>query len=418
MNKTSPIDRLISATRLNDTVRANPELYETTILRLKSIAEQLGLPLDVKVVYSSSRRVEHITISGMVWLIYDQYLGQTMNMLNRLFIEAEDAHPSLVYFHKVLAERLVDAGQLANALHCAAAYHSSREVLRSRSSDYTWRNVLTKTHERFLLYHEFGHRIFSNPALMPVIREHVQFLIQHQAQVTRRPLKTILRSMRKAPSAARHHQNLKAAIRDLRLEYESEEGRYYRQAQLSSLAQPQTEEEVFCDVFASDFVLMEGLNDGDDLIKVLRAIYVGLYHLQTLEYLRRFPSLTNDSTDWLTDKMPHIQLRSHCLRSHLIFLYQTELRVKQQLDDNLVADSIRAFEIQLMEDQKRHYDVIYDSAIRLCDSLRRNDTLPELGRETMARLQAGLQDSQSTSTPLPTDDELKKIILIFTGWLP
>ncbi|WP_234012001.1 hypothetical protein [Cronobacter sakazakii] len=138
MNKTSPIDRLISATRLNDTVRANPELYETTILRLKSIAEQLGLPLDVKVVYSSSRRVEHITISGMVWLIYDQYLGQTMNMLNRLFIEAEDAHPSLVYFHKVLAERLVDAGQLANALHCAAAYHSSREVLRSRSSDYTW----------------------------------------------------------------------------------------------------------------------------------------------------------------------------------------------------------------------------------------------------------------------------------------
>ncbi len=281
-----------------------------------------------------------------------------------------------------------------------------------------WRNVLTKTHERFLLYHEFGHRIFSNPALMPVIREHVQFLIQHQAQVTRRPLKTILRSMRKAPSAARHHQNLKAAIRDLRLEYESEEGRYYRQAQLSSLAQPQTEEEVFCDVFASDFVLMEGLNDGDDLIKVLRAIYVGLYHLQALEYLRRFPSLTNDSTDWLTDKMPHIQLRSHCLRAHLIFLYQTELRVKQQLDDNLVADSIRAFEIQLMEDQKRHYDVIYDSAIRLCDSLRRNDTLPELGRETMARLQAGLQDSQSTSTPLPTDDELKKIILIFTGWLP
>ncbi|ELQ6039197.1 hypothetical protein R2226_003367 [Cronobacter sakazakii] len=418
MNKTSPIDRLISATRLNDTVRANPELYETTILRLKSIAEQLGLPLDVKVVYSSSRRVEHITISGMVWLIYDQYQGQTMNMLNRLFIEAEDAHPSLVYFHKVLAERLVDAGQLANALHCAAAYHSSREVLRSRSSDYTWRNVLTKTHERFLLYHEFGHRIFSNPALMPVIREHVQFLIQHQAQVTRRPLKTILRSMRKAPSAARHHQNLKAAIRDLRLEYESEEGRYYRQAQLSSLAQPQTEEEVFCDVFASDFVLMEGLNDGDDLIKVLRAIYVGLYHLQALEYLRRFPSLTNDSTDWLTDKMPHIQLRSHCLRAHLIFLYQTELRVKQQLDDNLVADSIRAFEIQLMEDQKRHYDVIYDSAIRLCDSLRRNDTLPELGRETMARLQAGLQDSQSTSTPLPTDDELKKIILIFTGWLP
>ncbi|MDT3641040.1 hypothetical protein ROM51_21000, partial [Cronobacter sakazakii] len=108
----------------------------------------------------------------------------------------------------------------------------------------------------------------------------------------------------------------------------------------------------------------------------------------------------------------------HCLRAHLIFLYQTELRVKQQLDDNLVADSIRAFEIQLMEDQKRHYDVIYDSAIRLCDSLRRNDTLPELGRETMARLQAGLQDSQSTSTPLPTDDELKKIILIFTGWLP
>lgn len=418
MKKTSSIDRLITATRLNIGARVNETLYETTILRLKSIAEQLGLPLDIKIVYSSTRRVEHVTVSGVSWLIYDQYIGQTMNMLNRLFIESEDAHPSLIYFHKVLAERLIDVGQLANALHCASVYHSSREVLDPRHSDETWRNLLTRTHERFLLYHELGHRVFSKPTLLPVMREHVQFLIQHQVQVKKKPLNEALESFRDRPTAALHHQDFDAAIRDIRLGLESEEGQRFRQAQLSSLAKSQTEEEVFCDIFASDFVLAEGLLDGEDPIRILRAIYVGFYHLQALEYLKRFPSLSSTYTDWQTDNMPHIQSRGHCLRAHLIFLYQTELRVKQHLDEALVTDKVSAFEVQLMEDQKRHYDVIYDSAQRLCENLRVNDWLSVLGEETMKTLHNGLNYPESVPSKLPDDHDLRTIILIMTGWLP
>jgi hypothetical protein len=414
----SPIDRLVAATRLNVEARINWKLYETTVLRLKSIAEQFGLPLDVKVVYSSTRRVEHVTLAGETWLIYDQYIGQTMNMLNRLFIEASNAHPALVYFHKILAERLVEVGQLAGALHCASVYHSSRDVLSSKRSDEAWRDLLTRTHERFLLYHEFGHRVFASHTLMPVMREHVQFLIQHQIGVKKRSLQEVLDAFREAPSAAMHHQDFDASIREIKLQYESEEGQRFNQAQLVSLTQSQTEEEVFCDVFASDFVLAEGRLDGADIERVLRAIYVGFYHLQALEYLRRFPSLSSAPVNWQADNMPHIQSRGHCLRAHLIFLYQIELQVERHLDDDTVADKVRAFEIQLMEDQKHHYDVVFDSAMRLCDKLRADEWISELGEEAMRTLRHGLNSPESVTPQLPNDDDLRTAILIMTGWLP
>lgn len=418
MKNSSPIDRLVAATRLNVEARINWKLYETTVLRLKSIAEKFGLPLDIKVVYSSARRVEHVTLAGEVWLIYDQYIGQTMNMLNRLFIEATNAHPALVYFHKVLAERLVEVGQLASALHCASTYHSSRDVLCAKRSDEAWRDLLTRTHERFLLYHEFGHRVFASPTLMPVMREHVQFLIQHQIGVKQRSLQDVLESFRDTPSAAMHHQDFDASIREIKLQYESEEGQRFRQAQLVSLAESQTEEEVFCDVFASDFVLAEGRLDGADIARVLRAIYVGFYHLQALEYLRRFPSLSSASVNWQADNMPYIQSRGHCLRSHLIFRFQAELQVERQLADDTVADEVRSFEIQLMEDQKRHYDFVFDSAMRVCDSLRADDWISELGEEAMRTLRDGLNSPESVTPQSLNDDELRTVILIMTGWLP
>lgn len=418
MKNSSPIDRLIAATRLNVEARINWKLYETTVLRLESIAEQFGLPLNVKVVYSSTRRVEHVTLAGEVWLIYDQYIGQTMNMLNRLFIEASNADPALAYFHKVLAERFVEVGQLASALHCASTYHSSRDVLRSNRSDEVWRDLLTRTHERFLLYHEFGHRVFASPTLMPVKREHVQFLLQHQIGMKQRSLQDVLESFRDAPSAAMHHQDFDASVGEIKLHYESEEGQHFTQAQLISLAEPQTEEEVFCDVFASDFVLAEGRLDGADIAQVLRAIYVGFYHLQALEYLRRLPSLSSASAKWQADNMPYIQSRGHCLRSHLLFLYQAELKVERQLDDDTITDEVHTFEIQLMEDQKRHYDVVFDSAMRLRDSLLADNWISELGEQAMRTLRDGLNSPESVTPQLPNDDDLRTVILIMTGWLP
>ncbi len=253
---------------------------------------------------------------------------------------------------------------------------------------------------------------------MPVVREHVQFLLQHQIGVKQRSLQDVLELFRDAPTAALHHQDFDASIREIKLHYESEEGKNFKQAQLISLAEPQTEEEVFCDVFASDFVLAEGRLDGADIARVLRAIYVGFYHLQALEYLRRLPSLSSANANWQADNMPYIQSRGHCLRSHLLFLYQTELQVERQLDDDTVAEEVRTFEIQLMEDQKRHYDVVFDSAMRLRDSLLADNWISELGEEALRTLRDELNSPESVTPQLPNDDDLRTAILIMTGWLP
>lgn len=407
-----PIDRFIATTRTNRQDRVLAASYELAIERLRSMAEHFGLQVEVKVVYSSARRIEHITLAGKNWLIYDQYMGQSMNLLNRLFIEAEDGNPALVYFHKVLAERLVEVGRLNEALHCSKFYWNSKEVLSPKRVDELWRGLLTGIQERFLMYHEFGHRVFAEPKLMPVMREHVRSLIDHKLQVNGRSLEEEIADLREAPPAAYHHNDIDEAIRELREQHESGCAQQFTDAVSKALAEPQIEEEVFCDIFAADLISNEAYLDEFDHIRVLRAIYIGFYHLQALEYLRRFPSLPHGGVNWLDDNMPRVHARSYCLRAHLIFLLQLH-QLKTNVDKDSAAEQVQAFEIQLMEDQKRHYEVIYDSATSLCDNLRADDWITKLGEEAVQILKGGL----TPDSPSISDDELKSTILIMSGWL-
>lgn len=415
MSTNSAIDRFINATRLNMEGRVNSSLYQETISQLTSMADHFNLPTNLKIVYSAARRVELITLSGKTWIVYDQYMGQTMNLLNRLFLEAENGRPSAIYFHKVLAERLVEVGRLEEALHCASIYGTHRNELKSKRANDEWRFFLTNTHESFLLYHEFGHRIFANETLLPVIREHVSVLIGDLIKVKQRSIEEIVEAVRNAPSAAIHHQNIDDVILDIQMRDES--AQRFNDAQIAYLNDPQTFEEVFCDIIAADHVLGVTTQKGHDPIKVLRAIYIGFYHMQALEYLRRFPSLSEGPADWTIDATPKVQARAHCLRTHLIFLYHVHLYSEQNFNVADIADKVSALEVLLMEDQKRYYDVIYDSAMNLCDSLRKDSWITKLGKDAMKRLhdENKFQDQEISSM---SSDKLRSVILILTGWLP
>ena len=152
-----------------------------------------------------------------------------------------------------------------------------------------------------------------------------------------------------------------------------------------------------------------------DKIQLLRAIYIGFYHLQAFEYMRRFSSPINEE-NWLADNMPRVMARSHCLRGHLIFQYQSHLFLEKGVDKTNIPELIEAFNIQLMEDQRRHYEVIYDRAMGVCDNLRRGDWIGELGQSAFNELLEKIEETNLSKNVLIGENELRQIVLALTGW--
>lgn len=413
-SSTLAVDRFINATRINIASRVKPEMYQSTLSNLSALASRLDLSTEFKIVYSASRRVELVALSGVSWIIYDQYMGQTMNLLNRIFIEAEDKQPSLVYFHKVLAERLLEAGRLEEALHCATIYHNNREDLNLKRLNEEWRFLLIEVHEAFLLHHEFGHVVFSKETLFPITREHASQIIEDLIKSKQRSIEKVIEDARNAPPAAIHHQKIDDFILSIQ---ELERGdNSIIDAQIAYLNAPQTLEEVFCDIFAADLVLNLEIQKGRDIVKVLRAIYIGFYHMQAIEYLRRFPNLSNKDPNWSTDTIPQVQARAQCLRGHLAFLYQAHLYNNPESISTDTEGEVLKFQILLMDDQKRYYEVIYDGAMALCDNLRKNNWIIKLGRKATKKLHRKIGYKKGDAYTIDSKS-LRAIVLFMTGWI-
>ncbi|OLS60270.1 hypothetical protein PSEMO_46810 [Pseudomonas putida] len=408
---TSSIDRFIRVTRSNQAGRVQPQLYRKGVARLSHLATLFEVPTHFRIVYSTSRRVELVTLPDATWIVYDQYLGQSLNLLNRLFIEAGDLEPAIIYFHKVLAERLVEVGRLEQALHCAAFYDEHRDLLQPRRLDEPWRFLLTEVHETFLMSHELGHRLYDQENALPETREQVAELIAAQITSKQRSLEDQVRDLRNAPAAAIHHRDVEDVINDVQQLAQAPDT--FMAAQLACLDDPQTFEEVFCDIFAADLVMAAMTSEGADPIQVLRAIYIGFYHIQALEYLKRFPLLAGSETDWATDIVPRVQTRAHCLQDHLKFLYGVYLLSNGSDAAELPAATAR-LGIALFEDQKRHYESVYDAAMNLCDNLRKDNWIEELGQAAMGELHDRIGEAGGDAI---TADRLKRLVLAMTGWL-
>lgn len=416
MTSAAKIDRIINVTRLNVSERVRDHWYQQPLSIIRILAQNFGLNLNIKVIYSATRRAEHVTVGGDNWLIYDQYMGQSMNLLNRIFIESQDDQPAYSYFHKVLAERLLEVGMLSEALHCAAYYHNSRTTLDAKLTNEVWRDFLTKTQERFHMYHELGHEVFANPKLLPVMRGHSETIMAEMIQKKSRTINEVITSMREAHPAAYHHQDLETAIDEIRYQYESGEESGFHNAARAALSDAQVREEVFCDIFAADIISNEALAAERDPVETLRAAYIGFYHLQAIEYIRRFPDLGDDRLNWEYDSVPELQVRSHCLREHLLFIYELYLRFTLKACEEVISAKIQAFNVQLMEDQKRYYESIFDHVMQITDSLRESGILSRYGQKAvgaLTRTELGVDHNQDASVQ---EDTIRHVISIMTGW--
>jgi hypothetical protein len=115
------------------------------------------------VTYSSFMHTECVSLAGEKSLIYDQYLGQVLNRLNRLWFE--DAPPDQVdvYLAKLFALRYLRSERRPRAIEYAATYYANRAMLAKPDPKTAGaRGKFTAIQEAFVLAHEIAHSIYDS----------------------------------------------------------------------------------------------------------------------------------------------------------------------------------------------------------------------------------------------------------------
>ncbi|MDK4808097.1 MAG: hypothetical protein OC190_16335 [Novosphingobium aromaticivorans] len=117
---------------------------------------------DLHVTYSTERTCETLELADGRVIIYDQYLGQTFNQLNRLHLNGRDPNDMTTYGCKLLAERLQLIGCLEQSLALAATYRiRQHEAVNGFREDRDLKQRLqwTLIQESFVVVHELFHNV-------------------------------------------------------------------------------------------------------------------------------------------------------------------------------------------------------------------------------------------------------------------
>ena len=145
------------------------------------------------VTFSSDRKCELIRIGTTSHLVYDQYLGQSFNRLNRIQFAAHGASQlSQAYASKYVAERLLCFGHAGPAAFFAAASHQFERGVKEEGDPFdvpmalnVVRGSLTAVQEIFVIAHELAHYRWQrdNENLREEIRRYADEFIGHNAQI-------------------------------------------------------------------------------------------------------------------------------------------------------------------------------------------------------------------------------------------
>jgi hypothetical protein len=124
---------------------------------------------ELYVTYSAERRCELITVGQRTYLVYDQYLGQTFNRLNRIQYATHGSQDlSRALASKYLAERLLQLGSPVIAGFLGMVAHQFENNVKeegnpfelSRENEATRVNLIV-AQELFVIAHELAHFRFS-----------------------------------------------------------------------------------------------------------------------------------------------------------------------------------------------------------------------------------------------------------------
>ncbi|MES3090606.1 hypothetical protein O6027_03285 [Sphingomonas aerolata] len=418
----SSIDRYISQAKLNHPEQVNEEMYELLVGDIfQMVVKHCGLSTNLKFVFTPSRRAERLRLCGESWLIYDQYLGQTFNLLNRLFFNAEGEKEAITYFHKYIAERALEHGRAEFGVSLANIYADNRDRVRETVNGDPLRPAFTIVSEQFAIFHELSHEILDSghdfaEFFMSLVADSIDARREVRRTQTR---ESLIDGFRTSDPAAYHDAPLDQVIAETLADYDSPMGVRGRQEYDRALDAPETAEELFCDFAACEFALIGGGENLMGLRDTLRALYVASYHLKTLDYVDRAVEailLDQPGRDHEAHRLYRsqvMQVRNHCLRDHLLMMYEARLHDREERER---AELVSTFKIDLMKDQRRYYEFILDPATKTVSFLSEPGRLHEMASEHEAALVKFAADVPQSDKADARNALASIVILKQTGW--
>jgi 6-pyruvoyl-tetrahydropterin synthase len=307
-------------------IDAKAKLYENNLACMYStifstLKAEIGVELAIylEIAYSTNKTAETVfDIDNKAYLIYDQYLGQYLNMMNRLFFNSKEAEETIKYSFKLLAEELQLEGYPQIALICAGAHVLEDNELRTYTKDVNpdLRATYTFIQESFVIAHELAHYIWSrinkNQSL-EVFRE------------------TLILMLREKYSGPLSDEDVHAYLQDGHILLYDENTSYkdfLTEEQInnikSDMQNTQTEsmqelidiaqndeklmEEIFCDEVALNMLLKilpkkYNINKSD----IVNSVYIGMMNLRILgiinQYVSKFRNQASISKKFLNTSM-------------------------------------------------------------------------------------------------------------------
>lgn len=136
---------------------------------------------ELVVCYSTERTCEFVSINEKDYIIYDQYLGQSINMLNRIYFNSTDKYDSLTYAYKVLCEicHYSSKIELSKLLYTSYVLNKDNHISYKQNNNYAVRSEYTYFQEFFVLMHEVAHWLLSKKDKSQIIKIKRQQLIDH-----------------------------------------------------------------------------------------------------------------------------------------------------------------------------------------------------------------------------------------------
>ncbi len=156
---------LNTARRTKATSEALVAQYESYYEHIKAQISPVGGYPELHVTYSSERRCELLRLKGRQYLVYDQYLGQSFNRINRIqFAKHESPSLSMAYASKFIAERLIALNALGPAVFFGLISkqfeklaHAPGNPFADLGEDEYLRHRLIAAQELFVMAHEVAH---------------------------------------------------------------------------------------------------------------------------------------------------------------------------------------------------------------------------------------------------------------------
>lgn len=265
------------------------------------------------ITYSTDCVSELVNLDGKLYLVHDRYLGQSLNMLNRIFFHSTELEDAVMYASKVISERLMLAGALRKASRFFAFYRALHENCKSykSNSNLLWRLFTTQTQEDFVILHELAHYLFYSRQITEDRARKVdnlrEFLGEHKTfyQMEEAFVKSFVPELNEE-IYVKHRRYDPWDFSDLTPEYLDE----------TICKFPSFAEECLCDEFAVR-LLVEKFNklastgvggQGVKLHNALAAVPLFFQHMELLRWLRRVaesaadgalaPSFADDMIKW------------------------------------------------------------------------------------------------------------------------